>query len=177
MPFMKLITLYKFDELNDKAKEVARQWFKGGVHFDQNYSATYEDAKQIGFDITEWQMDSASFVRNFEGEFTVSATECMELILKNHGKDCGSYKIALKMSDAIDALPELPSEKATNYHEIERLICETVDALESDFLIALEQEYKHMLQTEIDELYSDDYAEETIRANDYTFRENGKRED
>jgi len=41
-------TVYLFDELSDKAKETARDWFREGVGTDDWYEAIYEDAAKIG---------------------------------------------------------------------------------------------------------------------------------
>jgi hypothetical protein len=48
----KTITLYTFDELSDKAKEQARNWFREG-NFDYAWwQFTYDDAERIGLNIT-----------------------------------------------------------------------------------------------------------------------------
>lgn len=49
------VTLYKFDELADKAKEKAREWFREASAHDEWWDATYDDAvecaKRMGINI------------------------------------------------------------------------------------------------------------------------------
>jgi hypothetical protein len=55
MPRTKSIEVYTFDELSDKAKERARQWYREGAFDYAWWDATYEDAKTcfgfLGYDI------------------------------------------------------------------------------------------------------------------------------
>ena len=48
MPHTLSKTVYKFDELNDSAKENARQWFRESSAGDDDTSCTYEDAATCG---------------------------------------------------------------------------------------------------------------------------------
>ena len=49
MPKRKITTVYQFDELNDKAKERAREWYRQGNYDDSFWSeCVIDDAKEIG---------------------------------------------------------------------------------------------------------------------------------
>lgn len=80
---MKIIQteVYTFDELSDKAKEVARKWFSEFVCDDALY-VTKEDALQIGFDIDNLQT------------FEIDSVDCANRIVKEHGNSCETYKLA-----------------------------------------------------------------------------------
>lgn len=48
MPQVLTRTVYRFDELDDRAKENARDWFRGDGPHDDWYDAVYEDAATCG---------------------------------------------------------------------------------------------------------------------------------
>jgi hypothetical protein len=47
MPRIVKITLYKFDELSDRAKEKARDWYREGIESDEISGPVFEDAERI----------------------------------------------------------------------------------------------------------------------------------
>ena len=51
----------------------------------------------------------------------------------------------------------------------------SLDALDSNFLYALREDYRITLQKELEYMQSTEQIEETIRANEYEFTEEGKR--
>lgn len=159
---MKIIEtpVYIFNELNEKAKEKARSWWRENDVFDDWYEFVMEDAKTIGLSIDNWETDSASFVRNVDCSFIVSAVETSEKIFDNHGKDCATYKAAQAFDDAIDKLPDGDSPDSS---------VDDMDVLEGDFMTALCECYRVMLQD------SDEYIDDMLVANDYTFTATGER--
>lgn len=166
MPTEKTITytLYEFDELNDTAKEKARDWLRNTLFEDGScYETVKDDAKAIGFELKDFDIDRGSFV---EGEFTSSATECAASILKSHGENTATYKAAKKFDDAVKALPDANSEDA-------RL--DAFDVVEGEFLTDLQNAYLALLRAESDYLQSEEYIDEGIKINAYTFDETGKR--
>lgn len=168
-------TVYEYSELSEKAKAAARNWWLESGGLDDWWRCTYEDAEQIGLKLTSFDLCSASFVRNLEGHFIVSAIECSEAIFREHGEHCDTYKTAKAFDAANDALPELPSEDSPEYGEIERRLCESVDANEADFLDALLRDYAKLLQQQLEYMESEEAIAETLTANEYTFTESGKR--
>lgn len=168
MPITKTITLYTFGELpTAKAKEAARAWYRA-IDLDWPESV-YDDAKDAGLKITEFDIDRASTCTI---KFTAGALHCMNTILNDHGKETVTYKAAQAYEAALDALPE----QVTNLEE-ESDLCEAADVAESDFVKALEKAYLWSLRNEYEYHNSDEYIDETLIANEYTFRENGDRED
>ena len=174
MTITKTITLYTFDELpTERAKEKARAWYReAGAHDEFVWENTLEDAKAIGLKIVALDPHRAN-----EGSFIVSAIECSEKIFANHGADCETYKTAKAFDEANDALPELPAEDHPDYWKIERELCEGSDANESEFLRALLEDYRVMYERDIEYQNSDEAVDESMRCNEYTFTEDGKREE
>src|SRR5580693_5752393 len=110
-------TVYKFDELNDKAKEQARDWYRQGDHNSFAWEQIKEDAEQIGLKITT--LDDH---RNNEGGFIGGPLETVKLILENHGKSCETYKTAERYQKELTRLYDADCKEETQ---------ETQDAYEN----------------------------------------------
>lgn len=172
MPKTIEVTVYEFDELSEDAKSNARFWWLEGAELERDaFDTTKEDAAQIGLDLKEVRFAT------IEGEFTVSATECADLILANHGTECETFKIAAKFDAALDALPELDRDENDQVilNDNERKLCESVDALEGEFLSELLLAYSAMYDKEVADSGTDERVREAINANEYTFTADGKR--
>jgi hypothetical protein len=89
MPKKVEIEVYLFDELDDDAKEVARDWWRAGAFDYEWYDATYDDAKDIGLKITSFDID-----RHIEGELLASVESIARKIIQNHGPTCGTTHLA-----------------------------------------------------------------------------------
>lgn len=142
-------TVYEFDELNDKAKEKARDWWREHVLDYDWWEYLCEDAKTIGLEITEFDCYS----REIKGKLFKSIGECASLILANHGKTCDTYILA------------------KGYYGNRKL-----GKPYPDFEYDLLQCYLSLLIKEMDYLLSDEQVDESIEANGYTFTKDGKRE-
>ena len=92
---MKTIELkvYEFEELSDSAKEKTRDWFRQGALDYEWWESTYEDAANVGLKITGFELDRE---RHATGEFNClgQGAQCAGLILREHGKDCETFKTA-----------------------------------------------------------------------------------
>ncbi len=156
---------YDFNELSDKAKEKARQWWResdydsGQIAFDD----TVEDARNVGLKITELETCRST---SDKGEFIDGAFNCANAIIAQHGEACATYKTAKAFLAALDALPVVNSEEART---------DDADGAEYEFLRALLKDYRKMSQAQYEEMQSDAYIDETIEANEYTFTAEGKR--
>ncbi len=169
---MKIIEtkVYTIDELSESAKEKAREWYMEGDDLHMAWEDVREDAKNIGL-IIEVLDDH----RKNTGHFLISAIECSNLILENHGAACETYKTAMEFIEAIDALPELPSEEDENYDKIERELCEQNDEIEEKFLHSLLEDYRIMLNKEVEYQNSNEHVDDMLRINEYEFTADGKR--
>jgi hypothetical protein len=158
--------VYTFDELSDSAKEKARDWYRA-LSLDNEYAweNVEEDAKAIGLKIT-----SLDVRRNNEGNFSIGALDTCELIEKNHGEKTETYQTMLRYRD------NLKKEFAAT--EMENATLKDEDAYENsshEFLHDLLEDYRIMLNKEIEYQYSNEYVDENIRANEYEFTIDGKR--
>lgn len=144
-------TLYQFDELSDKAKETARDWFREGALYYGWWDSIYEDAATIGLKITSFDLGRSQAI---DGILGVSVMECCSRIISNHGKNCGTYKLAERTFK-------------------EKRVGKTAEP--EEFRRELLGEYFGMLEGEMDYLMSNESMDENIRANEYEFLENGKR--
>lgn len=151
---MKTITtnVFEFAELSDTAKEKAREWAREFVHDHDWWDATYEDAKTIGLEITGFGLDRN---RHAEGKFLFDSYTVAERVMKEHGKNTETYKTA----------------KAYRHNAKE----DKSDELLDEFEAALLEDYSIMLQKEYEHMYSDEYVDDMIEANEYTFTAEGKR--
>lgn len=156
-------TVYEFDELSDKAKETARDWWRDGRLYDNWWEHIYEDAATIGLTITEFDLDR---YRAAKGKFNNSLAHVFDLITLHHGTDTETYKTAETYKALYDAIPvDEDGEKDSDH----------VEEVEEDFLQSLLEDYSIRLDKEYEYLMSDDYIDETIRINEYTFTIDGKR--
>lgn len=169
-------TVFEYDELSDKAKDKARDWYRERALDYDWWDSIYEDAANIGLTIKSFDLDRS---RHATGEFKYfgGAEQCASLILKEHGKDCETFKTASKFLAELDTLNKeieaVDGDDQTNceyevWQDKRGLLCD-------DFLNSLLEDYSIMLQHEYEYLLSDEAVEESIRCNGYTFTELGKR--
>ena len=144
--------VYEFDELNDKAKEQARNWYRGCALDYEWWDHIYEDAARIGLRITAFDLGRRNRI---EGKLTEYVKVVCQLIMQEHGKSCDTYQLAEQWS---------------------ALSTEEQDDNEADFKNALLEEYYAMLNQEFEYLLADEQVDEGIRVNGYTFTADGKRE-
>jgi myo-inositol catabolism protein IolC len=156
----KTYNVYKYDELTDEQKEkVLENLYDINIDHDW-WELTYEDAKNIGLEITSFNLDRN---RHAKGEFIKDAEYCQYMISQEHGEKTETYKTSrefVKDRAQLDI-------NADDYEE-------KLEELEDDFLQSLLEDYSVILQNESEYLTSREAIEETIRANDYDFTEDGK---
>lgn len=158
-------TLYTFEELSDKAKENARDWYRQGFDYEW-WDGVYEDAAQIGLKITGFDFGRS---REITGDFTESAQTVVDNIKANHGYQTETYKTAVGFEGILTKTETfVESDEETEYQEE----VEDEDAIE-DFRKALLEDYLIMLDHEWDYLNSDEQVDESIMANEYEFTKNG----
>lgn len=121
-----------------------------------------------GFDISSY----------CKGEFGVNpANDVANMVIKNHGEMCETYKtsqtfinewnaLVSEMSDGINK-EKVCEDKADEFDEL-------ADYLENEFLKNICEDYRIILQKEFEYLTSKEAIIETIKANEYQFLESGK---
>ena len=159
--------LYKFKELSDDAKDKAiEKLWDINVDYDW-WQWTYDDAEEIGLKLTRFDLDRSYC----KGEFINTAENVAQKIIENHGDTCETYK------DAQNYLKELEAAIAKNLEE--NADCDypedylDIEEINDDFLNALLEDYRIILQKEYDYLTSREAIIETIEANEYEFDEDG----
>lgn len=164
MPRTRCKEVYLFDELSEKAKDRARDWWREGALDYDWWESTYEDAERAGLRIEEFDLDRN---RHVKGELLVSAEASIKAILKEHGKDCDTYKMAMQFKARL-AILKLSGIESENYEqELERFT--------EEYTQALCEEYASILQAEYEDQLADEQVDEAIRINEYEFTEEGRR--
>lgn len=162
------IKVYQFDELNDKAKQKAIANLSD-INVDSDWwESTYEDAKNVGIEISEFDLDRGDFCK---GKFIENALFTANKIKEEHGEDCTTYKTALNFLEARTNLFLKDGEERTGEDEI---IEEEVNDLEEEFLYDILRNYLKILKDEYEYLTSEKAIIEGIEANEYDFTEDGK---
>lgn len=160
--------VYKFDGLNENAKQKAIQWFLNSFEDSFAWEDVKEDAEQIGL-----KLISLSDNRPNEGEFMLSANEVAQNILNNHGSMCSTYKTAEKFMEAWQ--PVFNNYMDETHEDYESKESEDkLQEIEDEFLHSLLEDYRIMCNNQIDYEHSDEFAIETIQANEYEFTAEGR---
>jgi len=197
MPKTRTITVYAFKELDDTAKEKARDWYRS-VFFEFDWwDHVYDDAKEcaavIGINIDRIYFSGFSSQGDgacFEGSYCY-ATHAPEKIREHAPKDTTLHAIADALEDTQQSWHgslEARVKQSGHYsHEYCTDIdvsdaCEDIDSSRSiveaeERLINLLRDYMRwiysQLQTEYDYLNADDQIDESITVNDYEFNQDG----
>lgn len=161
---------YKFEELKDRAKERARDWYRQGALDYEWWESVYEDAANIGLKLTGFDISRGA---DAEGKFTKGAVDVAKSILGDHGDTTETYK------DARDFLKDFEKKEKAYYAADEDNddfeSSDEAEEMENEFLNTLLQEYAQILRKEHEYLTSDEQVDEMIVANDYEFNEDGSR--
>jgi|ERR1019366_665374 hypothetical protein len=164
--------LFTFDELTDRAKETARDWYRASGLDEDWWNFTYEDAENIGLKIKEFDIDRGSYVK---AEFIASAEETAHKIEKEHGEVCETFTGAKNyLKDRDEVINTAPTDENGDYVS-EYELDQKLDDLDHEFLKALQEDYRIMLQKSYEYLQSNESVDENICINEYEFLENGKR--
>lgn len=165
------IKAYKFEELNEDAKQNARNWWIDGGSDYEWWDSIYDDAKEIGLKITGFDLDRNRYAK---GEFLLSACEVAQNILNNHGETCETYKTAKGfLEDWQLVFNEYMDENSERYESYDAE--QEMQELEDDFLSSLLEDYSIMLQNEYEYMLSDEYIDEMLTINEYEFTKEGER--
>lgn len=169
------IQLFKFSELSEDAKQKALSSLCTINVEEDWWLFTYEDAEQIGLKINGFDLDRGN---SCSGYLTKDFHEVCDLIIANHGEQCDTFKTAQSFRKQYNDLVAKYSDGVkldTVTEENEYDFDNEADELETEFLNAILEDYKTMLQTDYDYQTSEEAIIETIEANDYDFTEDGER--
>ena len=198
--------VYKFDELSDTAKEVARDWWRQGALTDDWWDFVYDDAAQIaeliGIDLrtrpVKLMGGGTRYEPNiwFSGFASQGDGACFE---GDYSYRKGSVKAVkahapqdTELHNIVEGLYEVQKR---NFYRISCKVSHSghyyhsgctefdwthdIDVSSDDHAIVkqllrefMDWIYKR-LEEEHDGMMEDEYVDESIRANDYEFEENG----
>jgi len=201
IPMTKHYTLYKFDELSDAAKEKAREWYRDGQLDYDWWDSVYETAKAAGA-MLGIEIDNINFSgfwsqgdgARFNGSYRFKKG-WRKAILAEFG-DGDTQRELLDIGQQLHEAQARQFYKlvavVTYYGRYEHSGCTSIGVSHDedpyrdiggceDAVIQALREFMdwiyNMLEDEYDWLCSDEAVDESIIANEYTFLENGKRED
>lgn len=149
--------VYDYDELSENAKEEAREWCAEHIADYDWWEFIYQDAKDVEIEITGFDL----YRHDITGKLLNSAVAVAEKITKEHGEDTETAKTARAFLKKYVLIPNTDEEAQ--------------EEAEDEFLHAILEDYRIMLQREYEGMFEREYLEDAIRANEYTFKENGKR--
>jgi hypothetical protein len=197
MPTTKTITLYTYPELSEKAQEKARDWYRSGNDFNSDF--VIEDAKNMGalmgIDVDRvyysgfWsQGDGACF----EGSYAYAKGAPAAIAKETNSTETALIKIATRLQEIqkgnFYGLRAEVKQRGRYYHEMstdiqvehnlpDRAVSDdTEDAITQCLRDFMRWIYKR-LETEWNYRNADEQVIDSIVANEYTFTEDGSRED
>lgn len=153
------VKLFQYSELSEKAKEKARQWYLEADTFDFQWDCHVEDAKNIGLKLTEWD----HYRGTIKGELTLDLTQVLANIVKDHGPECATTITAKEYQAKYSKLSE------------EQIINGEDEEIREDFLRAILEDYRVMIDKDYEYSQSEEAIAETMEENEYDFTEAGKR--
>jgi hypothetical protein len=176
VPKQKEITVFKYDELNDKAKETARNNWLSDIPLDTDFlnDEFIEDLKAIGIYADSKELNwSAERGRDwFFSIWKCASIEDFKLFVKYCKKQ--GYKIDLRKRKYKDAYPSIETQhfagsRSENYisldYETEEEMTQALQDKYEEFLKRAEAEYEYET--------SEEYIKENFEANEYEFDEYG----
>lgn len=164
------INYYNFNELSDRAKDTARDWWRQGALDHDWWESIYEDAEQIGIKITGFDTGRSCEI---DGNFTGTPEETADKILAKHGESTDTAAEARAFLKALGAFMAAAEKDEDGELLSLSLEADRLDIV-TEFLRALLEEYLVMLRSESEYQLSDEVADEMLSANAYEFTEDGK---
>jgi hypothetical protein len=182
MPTTRTITIYQFDELDEKAQEKAIEICSDyNVDHDWCEHTCDQDAATIGLKITGFDL----YRGTIEGDLSEYLLDSCKLIRINHGKDTETFATARQyLKEYIEAYKvwrkEQDEEEYSDDMKPADLLYEfrysdEADVVTNNYKKALLEDYLIILQKEYDFLTSREEIINTIRDNEYEFLANGTR--
>ena len=164
------INYYNFNELSDRAKDTARDWWRQGALDYGWWESVYEDAARVGIKITGFDTGRSCEI---DGRFTCEPEETANKILAEHGENTDTAAEARHYLKTVAEF--MASAEKDEYGELATYALDNDrEDIDKEFLRALLEEYLTTLRKEEEYQLSDEVADEMIVANEYDFTEDGK---
>jgi len=142
--------VYLFSELPE---DIQNKIISNSTHINVNdewWDGTYEDAKNVGLNITGFDLGRGYRV---DGEFIGTARETANKIITEHGKDCDTYKTAQEFILRDDKFNTVQGMDRDDY---------TSEDSDNEFLKDILRTYWFMLQGDYEYQTSDQSIKETL---------------
>jgi len=196
----KIVRLYTFDELNDKAKDKAREWLRSHVaqeFSDDRDEFVLEDSRTIGaiFGLTKIDIAYSGFScqgdgASFTGAYTFAPDACAR-IREHAPQDSELHTIADSLAQVQEhyagTLQATIARDRRSHYAHDRTVSIVVESTDDDRTVdetdstAIAETLRQFmrwiyrsLEAEYDYQLSNEAIDEAIRANEYEFRDNGK---
>ena len=177
MPTTVQITVYNFDELSQKAQEkvIERLWDFNVDH--DWWDSIYEDAKEIGLEITEFD----TYRKTISGKLNEFLLDSCKAVRKNHSVNCDTFKTAknylLVYITVFNKWRRVEENEYDHWKWVDWLAefkySGEAQEIEDNYRKALLEDYLSILYKEYDYQTSREQIIESIRANDYNFTLDG----
>ena len=182
MPVTKVITLYKFDELDEKAQELAINGLQN-INVDIDWwGSTYECAKLIGLEIQGFCLNYGTV----KGKLNEYLLDVCKSIREIYGRDHRIFRAATAYHKQYIAVfiewhkiqTQQADPSASHWKPKDWLADfkreDEAQEIEADFTKALLEDYLIILRDEYEYQTSREQIVESIKANDYLFTELGE---
>ena len=183
-------TVYTFDELDDDAKENAREWYRDGALCYDWWDSVYDAAKEAGtaLGITMDDIEFSGFYSQGDGAcFTGSYTyrkgwrQALRAVTRNETLECIGHR--LQDVQRLVFYKGTATVVKTGHRYCDetsvRIDCDPDTATFTDAVTDALRDFMRWIYKSLDQGYeyllSDECVDETIRANDYTFTADGRR--
>ena len=161
--------VYLFKELDEQTKEKAiRNNYDIAIQ-DDWYHFTKDDLKEVDIELRSFDIDRGSYAEIHIDYFF----ETCEKIIKSHGGNCETYKIAERY---IKEYNEIHCHIHDDDAEGDKLMqCdEDLDDLDEEYQKEFSEEVLSMLRQEYEHMISEEYIIDMFESNEYEFTAEGK---
>ena len=170
---------YQFKELDEQTKKKAIDNYRYvSVEHDNWWDFVKEDLISVGIELRSFDIERGSFAEIHLEDFY----ETCELILKSHGENCETYKIAERyikeydsIKDKMDNLECIENDDSDEEHLNKLMqLDKDLEDLDEEYQKEFSEEVLSMLRREYEYMTSDEYTIEIFEANEYEFTDQGK---
>ena len=175
--------VYLFKELDEQTKEKVIQNNYDIAIQDDWYHFTKDDLKEVDIELRSFDIDRGSFAEINIDNFLFNTCE---KIIKSHGENCDTYKIAERyikeynsIQERIDSLNDIDGYRYTDcedddYQDKLTQCDQDLDNLDEEYQKEFSEEVLSMLRQEYEHMTSDEYIIDMFEANEYEFTAKGK---
>ena len=170
---------YQFQELDEQTKKKAIDNYRYvEVEHGSWWDFVKEDLISVGIELRSFDIYRGSFAEIHLEDFY----ETCELILKWHGENCETYKIAERYIKEHDSIKEKMDNLECNENDdsdeehLNKLmqLDKDLEDLDEEYQKEFSEEVLSMLRREYEYMTSDEYTIEIFEANEFEFTEEGK---